>query len=175
MTHCFRNTQTTRKLFAQLEPMEKEAQLAKYRDHRRAYISKLSPAQLAHYKQVRRKNQAKWRASRTAEQKKEMNAKAALCMRQPSAMWNQYHRSAAQVGREFALTRDDFDKLIHLPCHYCYVAPDPTNGIDRYDNDLGYIASNCVPCCWMCNHAKGSTPIEEFLPWLARIAAAHGN
>ena len=86
-----------------------------------------------------------------------------------------YRRGAAQRNLPFTLKDEEFHKLVLLPCHYCYAEPNPNNGLDRVDNDEGYTTENCVPCCWMCNHAKGSTPIEEFLPWLARIAAAHGN
>jgi len=44
-----------------------------------------------------------------------------------------------------------------------------TNGIDRIDNSLGYLQSNCVACCWACNLAKGDRTPKEFKEWLIRI------
>ncbi len=45
------------------------------------------------------------------------------------------------------------------------------NGIDRTDNDLGYITTNVVPCCATCNYAKKGKTVEEFFTWARRIAA----
>lgn len=36
------------------------------------------------------------------------------------------------------------------------------NGIDRVDNSVGYVLSNCVPCCSTCNRMKGTMSSEEF-------------
>jgi hypothetical protein len=30
------------------------------------------------------------------------------------------------------------------------------NGIDRVDNEKGYLVENCVPCCFTCNSLKKS-------------------
>lgn len=43
------------------------------------------------------------------------------------------------------------------------------NGIDRVDNDEGYIPGNIVPCCGFCNRAKGTKSYEEFTAWLRKI------
>lgn len=89
-------------------------------------------------------------------------------------MWSVYRRTcAAGRGHSFDLTRDKFDELVQMPCHYCYGPPDPTNGLDRVDNDLGYTESNVVPCCKICNRAKRDMPIEDFVAWLGRVADAH--
>jgi len=37
------------------------------------------------------------------------------------------------------------------------------SGVDRLNNDLGYIAGNCVPCCPECNYKKNNYSILEFL------------
>lgn len=36
------------------------------------------------------------------------------------------------------------------------------NGIDRKNNNLGYIKSNCIPCCKYCNVLKGDRSIKDF-------------
>lgn len=123
----------------------------------------------------------KWKRAQSPETRAQMRKAANILMRQradspsrrPSVMWARYTSNARNGGRVFELSREQFNGLICLPCHYCYAAPNPTNGIDRYDNDLGYTEENAVPCCWMCNHAKGSAPVEEFLSWCARIAEVH--
>ena len=71
--------------------------------------------------------------------------------------------------REFSLTENEFRILVKSNCFYCGVEPkqkiilsarenDNTkkyiflyNGIDRQNNEIGYIIENCVPCCGTCN------------------------
>lgn len=36
------------------------------------------------------------------------------------------------------------------------------NGIDRVDNDKGYVPGNVSPCCWVCNIAKGTMSLDEW-------------
>ena len=44
------------------------------------------------------------------------------------------------------------------------------NGIDRKDNNIGYIVSNCLPCCSWCNKAKLTNKYEDFLNYIERVA-----
>lgn len=43
------------------------------------------------------------------------------------------------------------------------------NGLDRIDNNVGYIEGNVVPCCTICNHAKHTLPYEEFINYLDNL------
>jgi hypothetical protein len=43
------------------------------------------------------------------------------------------------------------------------------NGIDRIDTHKGYVTSNVVSCCQMCNVMKWKYSKEEFLEHLERI------
>lgn len=45
------------------------------------------------------------------------------------------------------------------------------NGLDRLDNNEGYIIGNVVPCCHWCNRAKRARAIEEWFNWLDEIQA----
>ena len=45
------------------------------------------------------------------------------------------------------------------------------NGIDRVDNNKGYISGNCVSCCTDCNTAKMARTQEEFLTWAKRVVS----
>ena len=46
--------------------------------------------------------------------------------------------------------------MVEKGCHYCGIIQEKGfNGIDRLDSSEGYIISNCVSCCEMCNYMKG--------------------
>ena len=77
-----------------------------------------------------------------------------------------YREGAAKRGLPFLLSQSDFDTLIGQSCHYCgHTGP---NGIDRKDNDVGYLMENCVPACLQCNYAKGSHRYDNFVSYLRR-------
>lgn len=99
-----------------------------------------------------------------------------------------YLYRAKELSREFSLTLEEFQQITSSPCHYCGKAPIQLsgsnlkqkwkkstwgdyfyNGIDRKNNSKGYAIDNCVPCCWDCNHMKGSKSYEEFSDTLDRM------
>lgn len=94
-----------------------------------------------------------------------------------------YRRHAIGRGYSWNLTRSDVESIILRPCFYCgdlprnikkhknTVRPLIYNGIDRKDNKQGYTLENTVPCCRICNHAKGTLTVEEFSKWAKRIGA----
>jgi hypothetical protein len=43
------------------------------------------------------------------------------------------------------------------------------NGIDRVNNNFGYLIDNCVTCCTNCNVAKMARTQEEFNSWNQRV------
>ncbi len=52
----------------------------------------------------------------------------------------------------FDISLEDFLVLIKLPCFYCSGAlPEAGGGLDRIDNEKGYMLGNVVPCCTRCN------------------------
>lgn len=98
-------------------------------------------------------------------------------------LYKKYKKGARARGHEFSLTYEIFKRLISQSCSYCNsppnsyfkltkiskFAPAIYNGIDRVNNSVGYIESNVVTACGMCNRAKGKMKIEEFLIWINRI------
>lgn len=90
--------------------------------------------------------------------------------------FNAYYR---KIG--WNLTEEFFRWITQQPCHYCGTEPyqiyQPTrksggymfNGIDRVNNDVGYIESNCVPCCGVCNYMKSATPVNDFRDWIIQV------
>lgn len=73
-----------------------------------------------------------------------------------------------KIGDEFAID------LFQQECIYCGEQPiaqeQKWNGIDRMDNDLGYLEENCAPCCWNCNQAKGKKHAAAFITMCMKIA-----
>lgn len=89
-----------------------------------------------------------------------------------------YKKSARERDLEFDLEFEDFINLVEASCYYCGLSPNRphyrhpdylSNGIDRMYNDKGYVLDNCVPCCWVCNQAKGTMDYDEFTSWLEKI------
>lgn len=80
----------------------------------------------------------------------------------------------------FQLSEHKFGELILGNCSYCgakpairmHVGGRLRNGIDRINNSVGYVDSNCVTCCPTCNKMKGTLAKDEFLIHTKKIAAA---
>lgn len=107
-----------------------------------------------------------------------------------------YKASAKRRNLMFNLSVEDFTTLTNLPCHYCGIQPvslHPNkikvkagggtefngqykfNGLDRKDNAIGYIQSNIVTCCTICNRAKHILSYVEFIAWMRRLVAHQTN
>src|SRR3990172_9733089 len=94
-----------------------------------------------------------------------------------NTVYRQYQANANSRNIEFSLTVDELEKLTQQNCHYCTKQPNQIcknynnvgdyvyNGIDRVNNDIGYILSNCVPSCGPCNRAKDAMTYNEFKLW----------
>ena len=100
---------------------------------------------------------------------------------------SKYRGQAEKRGFTFLLSREDFCTLLFSSCFYCGCEPSDAvrpnfsrvgrertyglgyNGIDRLDNGVGYISSNCVTCCFVCNRAKNDLSYDEFVNWVARV------
>ena len=84
-------------------------------------------------------------------------------------IFNRYKSDANRRSRnyEFSITFEQFSNLINKECHYCPTSP--SRGVDRVDNELGYIIENCVPCCKTCNEMKMDKSIEEFYSHIEKI------
>jgi len=92
-----------------------------------------------------------------------------------------YTKAARKRGLVWELTDEVFDILMAGSCFYCGQLPSNTktrrsgnfqyNGIDRKDNSIGYVATNVVSCCRICNRAKSDLGLEEFIQWVKQVAA----
>lgn len=101
----------------------------------------------------------------------------------------------------WALSFEDFERLILGDCHYCGRTPQTIgspylsksgkvngkvsekrarevlilhNGIDRKDNTKGYLLDNCVTCCETCNRGKRAMSYEDFQKYLDDLVKYRG-
>jgi hypothetical protein len=94
-----------------------------------------------------------------------------------------YKTGASKRNLEFLLTDEEFKEIIYKNCSYCGSIPihkNPANtkilegsfkinGIDRVNPNIGYIKSNCVPCCSSCNEMKMDRTFDEFKSQISKI------
>lgn len=69
-------------------------------------------------------------------------------------------------AKEFTLTLEQYKEIISQNCYYCNtnVSQFTGSGLDRMDNEQGYILGNVVSCCPSCNQRRSkSMSSEEFL------------
>jgi hypothetical protein len=114
-------------------------------------------------------------------------------------LFDRYQRGAKIRGLNFELTKEQFVNLILSNCIYCGNPPSPfncyvtgqsnelrnirmnrsrdtvfrawinVNSIDRMNNALGYILTNCAPSCKDCNEMKMDRNITQFLDHVSKI------
>lgn len=112
--------------------------------------------------------------------KKVLSDKDAIIRR----VFSTYKTNAKSRDYEFELTLEEFSLLICSACFYCGANPTPrkcrranrsfpVNGLDRFDNALGYTLPNSRPCCTTCNLAKKTLLGSEFIAHCKTIAANH--
>ena len=90
--------------------------------------------------------------------------------------------SAARRNLDFDLTIEEFGNIIDKNCFYCGCPPSNShsrdrrsngpcvyNGIDRVDNNKGYVMDNVVPCCKRCNYMKREMGQEDFIKHIEKI------
>lgn len=103
------------------------------------------------------------------------------------AAWNQAYiiarKGAQKRDLAFELTIEQFRDLCMQPCYYCGSQPTTPmrsgrlksslvgyrNGIDRFDNDKGYVVGNCVPCCKLCNRMKADLSYNAWVQHMTCI------
>jgi len=85
----------------------------------------------------------------------------------PRERHSKYKRHAEERNIIFNITPEEFNAIVSGKCTYC--GTDQKIGIDRYDNNVGYILSNCVPCCGTCNFIKRTMSVAELKDHLIKM------
>lgn len=101
-----------------------------------------------------------------------------------SRVYKRYKKKYSPDG-VFEISEEDFRILTSSRCHYCDCLPYAIekgrdigyeyvyNGLDRVDNEKGYMLSNVVPCCKKCNQAKLAYSQDDFWEWALRVAETY--
>jgi len=91
--------------------------------------------------------------------------------------------NASHRGYDFSLTFEQYSEILTQPCFYCKnphgnknTRNNKTedvyfyyNGVDRINNDVGYIVGNVRPACGNCNRAKSDEAMQVFSERIGRI------
>lgn len=80
-----------------------------------------------------------------------------------SGNYSAYKTRAKKKELDFQLSKNIFDKITKSICYICGKNGDYGIGLDRFDNDIGYVESNCKPCCNYCNYMKKNYSYDSFL------------
>lgn len=88
-----------------------------------------------------------------------------------SQTYSRYKNGAKIRSKEFNLSKDEYHVLVNGNCYICGIGTfdDHINGIDRYDNSVGYIKDNCKTCCSTCNYLKRDYTYDDFINKLVKI------
>jgi len=88
-----------------------------------------------------------------------------------SQTFSRYKYGAKIRSKEFDLSKDEYHVLVNGNCYICGIGTfdDHINGIDRYDNTIGYIKDNCKTCCSTCNYLKRDYTYDDFINKLVKI------
>jgi hypothetical protein len=89
-------------------------------------------------------------------------------------LYKNYERTAKNKSLPFQIDKNLFKQITQQDCFYCGCKPLQItknksgygnyiyNGVDRINNNLGYIDNNIVPCCTQCNTMKMDYSMLEF-------------
>lgn len=80
-----------------------------------------------------------------------------------------YKHCAKRKYLDFEMDEEYFVEMVKQPCHYCRKVN--SSGIDRIDNNKGYVHGNMTPCCSTCNYMKKDLTEEVFLSHAKKIAS----
>jgi hypothetical protein len=88
-----------------------------------------------------------------------------------SSNYNHYKKRADKKQLDFEISEDDFYSLIIKKCYVCGKKPEEEhiNGIDRINNDKGYVYNNIEACCGECNYMKNKFSLQDFFDKLRKI------
>jgi hypothetical protein len=96
-------------------------------------------------------------------------------------LFSTYRAKSKHRGLGWEIEPELFYQLTSQNCTYCGSKPSQVskgrthnghylyNGLDRVDSSKGYFPDNVVPCCGICNFAKGRMSHGHFMDWIIRI------
>jgi hypothetical protein len=94
-----------------------------------------------------------------------------------SCDYNDYQARAVKLGYDFQMTHKEYTDIINRNCYICDKPASNihTNGVDRFDNNIGYVSENIRPCCFECNVMKLDLLFDDFINKLTMIHSSNKN
>ena len=89
----------------------------------------------------------------------------------PNYKFSRTRASAKQRKIEFTLERQTVISILSNKCYYCGTTKQL--GLDRIDNQKGYVEGNVTACCYRCNVAKNTLTQREFIDLCHKITKIH--
>ena len=91
--------------------------------------------------------------------------------------YHEYRNRAIHKEISFTISLNDYKTLTTGSCYLCGKETSDVhcNGIDRFDNSVGYDLENCRSCCANCNYMKKTYSYDEFIDKLLDIYKTHKN
>ena len=85
--------------------------------------------------------------------------------------YNEYKKRADNKSLLYDLTTEEYNTITKSQCYLCSrnSREKYKNGIDRVDNNLGYIMSNVKACCASCNYIKKNMELGELFDKMTEI------
>ena len=96
----------------------------------------------------------------------------------PAHLYRKYRWNADARNINWDLSFEILKSLINGNCYYCGSKPTYHkshggkiyNGIDRVNPNVGYIESNVVTCCSLCNSMKSDLSIKLFIEQCKKVS-----
>jgi hypothetical protein len=90
-----------------------------------------------------------------------------------NSIYKSYEKRSVDKG--CFLSKEDYDNITHSACYLCGKENSQThhNGIDRFDNKIGYEIANCRSCCSDCNYLKHANTFDVIIERMKRIYDRH--
>jgi hypothetical protein len=149
----------------------KEKQRAKSKLYYEKNKEKVKERTNKYYHETKEDNKEQRKAydkKRIAENQEKVSETCKLFYYSNSGIYSRYKREAKRRKYDFEMTKEDFESYYQQPCGYCGDIVS-TIGIDRIDNNKGYITGNVVSCCSVCNIMKNKHSIPFLLSHIEKI------
>jgi hypothetical protein len=121
--------------------------------------------------EYRKKSSQRTKMYRQTDKGKEVYYKEAKKYRRTTnGKYTLLKSEAKSRGIDFDITFEEYVNLNSSLCFYCGgLLPEAGYGLDRINNNIGYVSGNCRPCCIICNRAKSTLTENEFKEWSLRL------
>ena len=88
-----------------------------------------------------------------------------------SVSYKSYQKRAEKKNILFNLSEEEFNTINNNNCYICGKknSEEHKNGIDRFNNSIGYTIENCRSCCFECNHMKKDLQFSYFIKHLENV------